>query len=64
MNNPSSVASALAANEVAGTTATQVVINSDDPAWAHCFCPDATKKHWLVCKYCDKLLKAGITRVK
>ncbi|KAJ1259300.1 hypothetical protein BS78_10G143300 [Paspalum vaginatum] len=35
-----------------------------DPAWAHCFCPDATKKHGLVCKYCDKLLKAGITRVK
>ena len=42
----------------------EVVINSDDPAWAHCVCEDPTKKHWLKCKYCDKLCKAGITRIK
>jgi len=39
-------------------------INSDDPAWAHCFCPDITKKHHLRCKYCDKLCSGGITRIK
>nr|XP_025877595.1 uncharacterized protein LOC112937328 [Oryza sativa Japonica Group] len=42
----------------------QAGINSDDPAWAHCFCPDITKKHHLRCKYCDKVCTAGITRIK
>ncbi|ONM27496.1 hAT transposon superfamily protein [Zea mays] len=57
---PSSVASASVSN----AAAPQAIINSDDVAWAHCFCPDANKKHWLKCKYCDKLCKAGITRIK
>lgn len=57
---PSSVASASVSN----AAAPQAIINSDDVAWAHCFCPDANKKHWLKCKYCDKLCKVGITRIK
>lgn len=57
---PSSVASASVSN----AAAPQAIINSYDVAWAHCFCPDANKKHWLKCKYCDKLCKAGITRIK
>ncbi|KAJ1262598.1 hypothetical protein BS78_09G120800 [Paspalum vaginatum] len=48
----------------AAAAATQPVINSDDPAWAHCFCPDITKKHSLICNYCGKKVNAGITRMK
>jgi len=59
VGNPSSAASASVAN-----APSQSVINSDDPAWAHCFCPDLTKKHSLKCKYCDKLVNARITRMK
>ncbi|CAN6246836.1 unnamed protein product [Urochloa humidicola] len=55
--------SAASASVEQGET-TEVVINSDDPAWAHCFCPNIKKKHSLQCKYCDKLVKAGITRMK
>nr|ABA99325.1 hAT family dimerisation domain containing protein [Oryza sativa Japonica Group] len=57
--NPSSAASV---SVEAGPK--QAGINSDDPAWAHCFCPDITKKHHLRCKYCDKVCTAGITRIK
>ncbi|XP_066162194.1 uncharacterized protein [Oryza sativa Japonica Group] len=59
IGNPSSVASV---SVEAGPK--QAGINSDDPAWAHCFCPDITKKHHLRCKYCDKVCTAGITRIK
>ncbi|XP_062224440.1 uncharacterized protein LOC133922955 [Phragmites australis] len=60
MGNPSSAASASVTN----APTPQAAVNSDDPAWAHCICPDLTKKHWLKCKYCDKLCTAGITRIK
>lgn len=59
IGNPSSAASV---SVEAGPK--QAGINSDDPAWAHCFCPDITKKHHLRCKYCDKVCTAGITRIK
>jgi hypothetical protein len=55
---PSSVAS----ESVTQSASTKVVINSDDPAWNHCYCPDK-KKHSLACNY-SKTTKAGITRVK
>ncbi|WVZ53074.1 hypothetical protein U9M48_004061 [Paspalum notatum var. saurae] len=48
----------------AAAAAAQPVINSDDPAWAHCFCPNITKKHSLICNYCGKKVNAGITRMK
>lgn len=59
IGNPSSAASV---SVEAGPK--QAGINSDDPAWAHCFCPDITKKHHLRCKYCDKVCTSGITRIK
>ncbi|ONM18684.1 hAT transposon superfamily protein [Zea mays] len=57
-DNPSSVASSSITQSTAAT------IKSDDPAWKHCYCPDLKKKHSLKCNYCDKLINAGITRVK
>ena len=59
-------ASSIASASVTETPVaeTQPVINSDDPAWAHCSCPDIKKKHSLKCNYCDKKINAGITRVK
>ena len=57
IGHPSSTAS----TPVAGA---QRAINSDDPAWSHCYCPDITKKQNLKCKYCDKFCSAGITRIK
>ena len=59
-------ASSIASASVTATPVaeTQPVINSDDPAWAHCSCPDIKKKHSLKCNYCDKKINAGITRVK
>ncbi|KAJ1274052.1 hypothetical protein BS78_05G033600 [Paspalum vaginatum] len=41
-----------------------LAIKSDDPTWQHCFCPDIKKKHSIQCKYCDKVISGGITRVK
>jgi hypothetical protein len=58
IDNPSSVASASITQSTAATT------KSDDPAWKHCYCLDLKKKHSLKCNYCDKLINAGITRVK
>jgi hypothetical protein len=58
IDNPSSVASASI------TQSTTATIKSDDPAWKQCYCPDLKKKHSLKCNYCDKLINAGITRVK
>jgi len=57
IGHPSSTAS----TPVAGA---QRAINSDDPAWSHCYCPDITKKQNLKCKYYDKLCSGGITRIK
>lgn len=60
IGNPSSAVSGTVTN----AAATESAINSGDPAWAHCIRPDLTKKHSLVCKYCDKVCNAGITRIK
>jgi hypothetical protein len=60
IDNPSSVASA----SITQSTTTTTTMKSDDPAWKHCYCPDLKKKHSLKCNYCDKLINAGITRVK
>ncbi|RLM98213.1 uncharacterized protein C2845_PM06G28960 [Panicum miliaceum] len=58
------VNSSAASASVSQETSTQATINSDDPAWAHYFCPDVKKKRSLQCKYCNKTVNAGITRMK
>jgi hypothetical protein len=58
IGEPSSV------NSASITQKTSNAIKSDDPTWEHCFVPDMSKKHAIQCKYCDKVIHGGITRVK
>jgi hypothetical protein len=58
IGEPSSVNSASITQKISNA------IKSDDPTWEHCFVPDMSKKQAIQCKYCDKVIHGGITRVK
>ncbi|KAJ1284374.1 hypothetical protein BS78_03G198900 [Paspalum vaginatum] len=43
---------------------TGALIDSNDPAWKHCNCPDVSRRHSLKCNYCQNIYTGGITRIK
>lgn len=40
------------------------MVDSSDPAWKHCTCPNPTKKNSLKCNYYENTYTGGITRIK
>lgn len=40
------------------------VVDSNDPGWKYCTCPDVNKKQSLKCNFCKNVYHGGITRIK